>query len=205
LYVPNSGSDDISPYILDPATGIPTPVRGSDFPAGASPSSITVEPLNPPGGPTIVIAANKGSNNVSVFSVAGDGSLTPVPGSPFPAGTVPSAVAPNYDFYPVPFVFVANSQSNDVSIYRIDDTTGVLTPLAGSPFPVGSGPSSIVVGGTDYEIISGNLFVYVSNAGSNDMSVFSINVAGGALTPVPGSPFGLGPSPRSILYSEVPQ
>jgi hypothetical protein len=206
LYVANSQSNDISGYSLDPATGVPTVLPSSPFPAGSNPSSITVESLNPAfGGATVVMVTNLGSNDVSVFSMAGDGSLTPVPGSPFAAGTAPSAIAPDYGLYPVPFVFVANSKSNDISVYRVDDTTGALTPAPGSPYAVGSRPSSLAAGGIEYAVVSGALFVYVSNAGSNDMSVFSMNLGTAAMTPVPGSPFRVGQSPRAVLYFQVPQ
>jgi len=43
------------------------------------------------------------------------------------------------------FVYVANRNSNDVSGYRIDATTGALTAISGSPFAAGSGPRSVAV------------------------------------------------------------
>ena len=43
------------------------------------------------------------------------------------------------------FAYVANQLSNNVSAYTIVAGTGVLTPVAGSPFPAGSGPFSVTV------------------------------------------------------------
>lgn len=168
-----------------------------------------MEVLSPAaGGPVIVFVTNAGSNNVSVFSVNGDGSLTPVPGSPFPTGAAPASVAADYGLYPLAFVFVANSKSNDISVFAIDDTTGELTPVAGSPFPDGGvDPVSITAGGGEFAGFggpNGAPFLYVANAGSNNMSVFSIKGTG-ALTPVSGSPFAVGKSPRSVAYVTVPK
>jgi 6-phosphogluconolactonase len=36
------------------------------------------------------------------------------------------------------FVYVANSMSNNISAYTINQTTGGLAPVAGSPFVAGS-------------------------------------------------------------------
>jgi 6-phosphogluconolactonase len=43
------------------------------------------------------------------------------------------------------FVYVANKGSNTVSGYSITATTGVLTPIAGSPFAAGSSPTSLAI------------------------------------------------------------
>ena len=61
--------------------------------------------------------------------------------------------------------------------------------MPGSPFPAGIDPSSLVVEGK---------FLYVINAGSNDISAFAIDANTGKLTPVPGSPFGAGQAPSSV-------
>jgi hypothetical protein len=44
----------------------------------------------------------------------------------------------------LPFAYVANFISDDVSAYSIDASTGALTPVAGSPFAEGLGPISVV-------------------------------------------------------------
>ena len=76
--------------------------------------------------------ANLGTNNVSAYTIdEKSGRLVPVAGSPFPAGTFPSAIAVD----PLgKYVYVTNSMSNNVSGYAINSTTGALTPLSGSPF-----------------------------------------------------------------------
>src|SRR5260370_10401282 len=49
--------------------------------------------LAPPLRAQFVYVANHGNNNVSAYRIAADGALTPVPGSPFAAGSAPISVA----------------------------------------------------------------------------------------------------------------
>jgi 6-phosphogluconolactonase (cycloisomerase 2 family) len=197
LYVANSQSNNVSGYSLDENAGVPTPLPGSPYAAGQGPASIVIAPAPLPNfmGPTLVMVANRVSNNVSVFSISGNGSLSPVPGSPFPAGGSPSSVTTDTNVIPLKFAYVTIPASNEIAGYSIDQSTGALTPLAGSPFPVGVGPSSSATRGT---------LLCVANAGSNSMSVYSIDQNTGALTPVSGSPFAVGKSPEDVLYFEVP-
>lgn len=200
LYVANSKSNDISGYLLDVSTGVPTPLPGSPYPAGVGPSSIEAAPPyfpNPPGGPTFVIVTNQGDNTVSVYSIAGNGALGMVTGSPFPTGTAPSSSATG-NMLPLRYLYVTNSGSGNISGYTIDDATGALTPLPGSPFPAGLQPVSVAAS-------IGQRFLYVANQGSNNLSVFSVDRDTGALVPVSASPFPVGKSPSAVLYFQVPQ
>src|SRR5260221_578591 len=138
--------------------------------------------------------ANIGSNNVSAYSIGGNGALMfNVPGSPFLAGSGPSSVAVDPT---AKFAYVANIGSNNVSAYSIG-ANGALTPLAslGSPFAAGTNPVSVAVDPT-------GKFAYVTNRGAppafnGSVSAYSIG-ANGALTPVPGSPFAAGTFSDSV-------
>ena len=125
-----------------------------------------------------VYVANAGSNNVSAYRIAENGALTPVAGSPFPAGSDPRSLA--VDLFGL-FVYVANAASNNVSAYSIGPN-GALTPVAGSPFPAGSDPRSLAV-----DLLG--RFVYVANGHQFNVSAYRI-AENGVLTPVAGSPFG---------------
>ena len=59
------------------------------------------------------------------------------------------------------FLYVANSGGNDISAYGVNTTTGVLTPLAGSPFAAGTNPQAMILNA------SGSV-AFASNAGSAD-------------------------------------
>jgi 6-phosphogluconolactonase len=67
---------------------------------------------------------------------------------------------------------VANSNSNDVSMYTINGTTGALTSTG--TIAAGSSPTSIA-------IHPSGKFAYVTNSGSNNVSMYSIDGATGAL------------------------
>ena len=115
-----------------------------------------------------------------------DGALTPVPGSPFPAGNLPASVAVDPTGK---FAYVVNEGGNNVSAYRIGKN-GALTPIPGSPFLTETDPHEVAVDPR-------GKFVYVANAVSNNISAYRIG-KNGALTPIPGSPFAAGSFPRSV-------
>ena len=93
------------------------------------------------------------------------------------------------------FAYVVNNSSNDVSAYSIDGTTGVLTPVAGSPFSTDFFPFSVTVDPT-------GRFAYVVNGfAAGTVSAFAIDQSTGALTPVVGSPFPAGWGPTSVTTS----
>jgi len=90
------------------------------------------------------------------------------------------------------FVYVANRASNTVSGYGIDATSGVLTPLAGSPFMTGTSPVFVATDPT-------GKFAYVVNSGSNTVSAYTIEATSGILAPLAGSTtFTTGNDPLSL-------
>jgi 6-phosphogluconolactonase len=97
-------------------------------------------------------------------------------------GTLPSGVAVDACNR---FVYVANTNTNNVSAYTICSAVSPtctladysLQPVAGSPFPVGDLPAPIA---TD---AFGN-FLYVVNTGASTVSAFRIGSASGGLTPL---------------------
>jgi RHS repeat-associated protein len=100
----------------------------------------------------------------------------------FAGGSLPGPIGPR-------FAYVANSGSNSVSGFTIDSTTGVLTPVSGSPFPAGVGPRSVVVDPS-------GRFAYVPNLGipppaNGSISAYTIDPTTGSLTPIFGSPFSI--------------
>ena len=67
-----------------------------------------------------------------------------------------------------------------------------MSSLLGSP----SSPVSITVDST-------GKFAYVANAGSNNVSGYTINSSTGALTSISGSPFTAGSGPYSIITVRI--
>ncbi len=188
-FVANAGSGTVSVYDVNQTTGgVISPSLGSPFPTGASPSEVTIDPSG-----QFALVANTGSNNISVYAINSiTGVLTVVqnPGLPatnfFSAGTAPQQVTihPSGNF-----AYVANATSGDVSAYTINQTTGVLAQIAGSPFPTGgTNPKRVTID-------SAGKFAFVSNQNSDTIAVFSIDQTSGVLTAVIGSPFPTGTAP----------
>ena len=83
------------------------------------------------------------------------------------------------------FLYVLGSSG----VYAFSIQSGVLTPVAGSPFPT-AGPSTPGYSqpATLMVVDQTNKFLYVSTSGG--IEAFSIDPKSGQLTPVAGSPFG---------------
>jgi 6-phosphogluconolactonase len=113
------------------------------------------------------------------------------------SGTMAPNITPPPAAQNASFAFVSNTNSNNISVFQIDESTGKMAPVVGSPFPVGdSGPEFLAVDPS-------HKFLFVGNSGSNTVSAFQINAASGALTSVPGSPFASGTRPEGVAVDPM--
>jgi Lactonase, 7-bladed beta-propeller len=118
----------------------------------------------------------------ALIAVSGSPFSTPAPSAPFPAqpGNVMAVDQTNKYLYV--------STSGGIVGFNINQTTGQLTPVPGSPFATDvTGPWTIVV-------TPNNSFLYMVQGQTQASSAgnaygFSVDQASGALTPLPGSPF----------------
>jgi uncharacterized repeat protein (TIGR01451 family) len=174
----------------------------TNYPAGAEPFSVAIDP-----GGDFLATANNVTDNVSIFGIAADGTLTPVAGSPFSThgpsggGGLPYSVA----FSPGGgLLATANSDEGDVSVFQVA-ADGRLSPAGGSPFsttrPHGSnaGPNAVAFSP------DGTLLA-TANPNDDSVSVFEVE-ADGRLGP-PLGPFSTdnGPTapggfPFSVAFS----
>jgi 6-phosphogluconolactonase (cycloisomerase 2 family) len=162
----------VAAFTIDPLTGALTAVAGSPFRADpistVQPGEIVVDPSG-----KFVYVTLVQSNQVAAYSITTpSGALTPVPGSPFPAGNGPLGLTAANEF-----LYVSNGDGT-LSGYTIDSASGMLTPLANSPFPISARAiTSDTFGG----------FLFVS--GADGMTSFKVDVTSGALaqvgTPIP--------------------
>ena len=131
------------------------------------------------------------SQGVNAFSIqSGTGTLTAVQGSPY------AVAAPSSLGYPQPAALMAIDQSNKflyvstsagLAAFTINQSTGQLAPLAGSPF------GSNVSGPWTLAITPNNSFMYVLQVkGSANIYGFTLDQSSGALTALSGSPFSAG-------------
>jgi hypothetical protein len=141
-----------------------------------------------------------GSNTVAAFDRHADGSLTPVPGSPFKAGGVGTGAGlASEGAVQIAdggrFLLAVDAGSNQVSVLSIQ-SSGALR-LADVVSSGGALPVSIAVHGS---------LVYVANAGPADSNYAGFRLAPwGSLTSVPGSTVALpaAAQPGDVLFNST--
>jgi len=185
VYATVPAANQLIAYREDPNTGILTLLAGSPYPVGDGAHSAVLHPSG-----KFLYVANPGQleNDISLFSIASDGSLTEVtPRTPIGINASQPeflAMDPGGSY-----LYVANTLSNNISVFSVDSNTGVLTQLANSPFAIGLPPLNIQV------TPSGN-FLYVTTSSQSDGFIFGFSVNAGALTSLgpPTSSFGINPN-----------
>ena len=88
-------------------------------------------------------------------------------------------------------LYASNNSTNTISAFAVNPASGVLTAVAGSPFPTPTGDTSIAVS-RDFK------FLYAADFGLNQISAFSVN-SDGSLSPLLGTPFPAGNGPVSVV------
>lgn len=96
------------------------------------------------------------------------------------------------------YAYVANGGSNEISGYAINNQTGVLSSISGSPFPAGADPEALT-------IHPSGKFAYASNAGDDTISEYTIDSRTGALAAISGSPLPVPPTTTPLTgFSILP-
>jgi DNA-binding beta-propeller fold protein YncE len=194
---------------------------GAPVNAGSIPVALTADPAG-----KFLFVANQGSasdvtsGTISVFAISGT-SLTPV-GSPVPtelpadvSGSGPSGVAVS----PVgSYLYVANQFSNKVQSYSYD-ASGTLVLI--NTYTAGTNPTGLAFSrcagvtsntATANCTVADNTNLFVSNSGSNNISIFSacIQVSAscvapdGTLAEIPSkSPVSAGSNPATIFVNRT--
>jgi 6-phosphogluconolactonase (cycloisomerase 2 family) len=153
--------------------------------------------------PTSFVAINEITAQIPASDVAATGTATITVFNPAPGGGISNAatftittggvgpgsvaVAPDPSGKFGKFVYVANINTNNISMYTIDAKTGALASKG--TIPAGISPASVTVDPSAR-------FAYVTNFGSNDVSTHIIDATTGALTP--NGAIAAGSNPRSI-------
>src|ERR1700683_1342710 len=209
LYATLPAANELAVYREDPFSGTLTELAGTPYTVGDGAHSVVIHPSG-----KFLYVANPGQNenDISLFDILSNGYVNEIPprttvainGNGQPGGgTQPVLLvmdpAGNY-------LYVMNTASDNISVFSIDSSTGVLTQTPNSPFFIGLTPLNMVLTPT------GN-FLYVSVAGgqigTNDGSILGFSVSAGALqllnpalTPADGgNPNGLVIDPSgSYLY-----
>ncbi|HKI26316.1 MAG TPA: beta-propeller fold lactonase family protein [Candidatus Sulfotelmatobacter sp.] len=200
VYVATPAANQIAAYREDPNSGILTALAGSPIPAGNGVEAIAFHPSK-----KFLYAANSLESDISIFSVSPFGVITekiPAGGrTPVrPGGTNPKFLAIDAAGN---FLYVGNIASNNISVFSIDVSSGLLTQIQGSPFPIGMTPLNLALAP------SGNV-LYVTGSGFGPQGIIQIfSLSNGVLSPIEGplvqpgrSPVGLVIDPTgSFLYT----
>jgi len=193
LFVSNTGSDNVSVFNINPRTGGLTPVAGSPFATGSSSGDLGIAVSTTPDG-RYLVATNTGSNNITVFSLASNGILSRIVGSPFPTLKSPDGIriSPDGKFLAVAETAFPPSEetTNQVENFSIAQN-GTLTSLGAF---AGGGTGSL----TDVDIDCSSSFLYGGEANDTNTIVDAYSIASnGSLTAISGSPFLAGPGDNS--------
>jgi len=144
--------------------------------------------------------ANAEASMLSAYSVnASTGALAVVPGSPFAADVMPSSTIPEPSGR---FAYTTNRGDNTnpprISAYEVGAATGVLTPIAGQPYPfsVTPQPPSVTFPPAFLAVHRSGAFLYsaVTMPGTAVYRLFgaTIDSVTGALTEINGFPMDIG-------------
>jgi 6-phosphogluconolactonase (cycloisomerase 2 family) len=172
------------------ADGTLTALAGSPFVAGGAGTGTIIGSqgsLQSTADGRFILAADAGSNQISVLRIAPDGSLAPVDGSPFSShGIEPISIAVHGAL-----VYVANEgngvSGSNYSGFRLTPL-GRLIPIPGSTvaLPATANPGDILFNSTGDNLVG----VEVGTSDPNTFRIDSFLVGtDGRLSPAPGSPF----------------
>jgi 6-phosphogluconolactonase (cycloisomerase 2 family) len=185
-----SGTNDntVSEYVVQGSGAVSGPLLGSPYTTESAPSSVLVVQTTPTGGSggLFVYVTNVTTDSVNVYQVCTElngtnclslpddvhnARMNPV-GIPVPVGLAPVAMTidPTNNF-----LYVANHDSNTVSGFRVNPTTGALSRLNPATVSTGLGPVALTMH-------SSGKFLYVSNNGSSNVSGFNADTTSGALS-----------------------
>jgi 6-phosphogluconolactonase len=170
VYAAIPAANQVIAYREDPNSGVLTQISGSPYSVGDGANSLA---LHPSGKFLYVANPGQNENDISLFNIASNGVLTEV----FPRTSVaPFASQPQLLLMDPAggFLYVANSGSNNISVFSINSGSGALTPV-GSPL-------SIKVTPLNMQLTPSGNFLYVSAASEPNGLVAGFSVNSGALT-----------------------
>lgn len=189
VYTTIPAANQIIAYREDPNSGVLTQISGSPYTVGDGARSAVLHPSG-----KFLYVANPGQleDDISLFTIASNGALTEVtPRTSIGANaSQPELLAMD----PAgAYLYTMNTQSNNISVFSIDSTSGALAQLPNSPFAVGLPLLNMQL------TPSGN-FLYVTTAGSTDGFIVGFSVSAGVLTSIglPSSSGGINPNGLAI-------
>jgi 6-phosphogluconolactonase len=199
LYSSNDTAGGVAGFSIN-QTGALSAMNGSPFllpndPPYSNLNNVDSLAMHPSG--QFIYAPDSPANEVVAFAIdSPTGVLTPILGSPFPAGNQPEqvVVTPSGQF-----LYASDDPdagTGGIWGFTINSSDGALTTIPGSPFATltGANPDGLV-------IHPSGQFLYSAVPFGNSVEAFTIDPASGTLTEMPGSPFKLGVGTSPIAFS----
>lgn len=167
----------VAGFAVNPTSGGLSATSGSPYTSGGNTTyGISISPNG-----KFVYAANYSSNSIARYSVnAQSGALTYLGATAVAAGPATPLVDPSNRF----LLIAHYGGCAKYSVYAINNDSGLLTAVAGSPFqdiPCQANSGGVVVS-------SDSRFAYFVNYSSNSLSAFAMNPTTGVLTRLSVSP-----------------
>jgi len=170
--------DNAFVYVIDDPAGQPPKIANtvSSSNVGANGTSVNQYVASPP--------CTAASGQISAFAVQSDGTLSQVAGSPFAAGTTPTAIIGD----PTSSVVYAVDYQNNALLTFTAASNGTLTPVASVATGPGQGPNALTMDA------SGS-YLYVADY-SGTVSIFAVGSVPGTVTSA--SSFGVNSGPTYV-------
>ena len=200
LFVGSEASAFIWVFQIDSTTGALTETAGSPYTTGFVAADIMTVDAS---GKFLYVGQLSPFSGVAGFAInQTNGALTPLSGSPFSLSIAQVRATPTGEF----LLGVQEIQDqggsatdNHVYVYSINPSTGIPTPVAGSPFVTAAAPY-------DVTISPNGKFVYLPEiAGSTlaPLEGFQMDTTTGSLTSLSGSPFSSLPVPTMCQFDQA--
>ncbi len=170
------------------SSGALTPLNGGvPFAAGVNPSAVASATET---SGTYVYVTDSTKGDVLGYSFA-SGVLTPLSGSPYPAGNLPTAIVADPAY---PYVYVANATDGNVVAFSISSTNGALTRIGAyaagiQPVAIGIDPS------THHFLFTAN---FSPDAVNGTVSGFELSATDGTLVDTQNSPYQSNALPTAV-------
>jgi 6-phosphogluconolactonase (cycloisomerase 2 family) len=193
-YVAASGSGELITYSIDQTSGALTEVTNSRVAIGTSFGGLALERNG-----RFVYAFDSSAGTIAAFAIdATTGAPTALTGNPIAAGSNITVLGthPNGRFVYARRGPQNQTAANGVLVFGIDETTGAIGEIAGSPFDVGANPQAIAFDATGRNMYAGHLLVQAIP--EINVRAYSVNPDTGALTVIGGSPFASPQSPAAL-------
>lgn len=188
LYASIPAANEIVAFREDPNSGALIQLVGSPITAGQAVQSLALHPSS-----KFLYAANSGATpvgTISLFTIS-NGALTEVTPRAT-AGTAPWLLAMDPSGS---YLYVANSGSFDISVFSIDQSKGLLTPVP----QTGGTTAGIGLSALNMQLSSSGNTLFVTGQGFQGGYIEEFPVTKGVLgPPVTGSPFLTGNGPYGL-------